>query len=228
MDLIRNENKLCKYLHALGGFLLIISLISVSFSNSHTDILNIHNKNEVKDLLATVDLMSYNTKITDTEINFHLNYLSKLDLYFPIFGANVSLLDNYSINTGFGITNYYGNSVEYYLISANYKNAIKDSSNYLISVAINKRVINNVNFKNRVVALRILIERKFGKMIVGAGAECGIENGRFSNNNITYNLKEDEDIKFVPIFYLKFGILNLLGEYCRGHFGVGIDVAIKL
>ncbi len=65
-------------------------------------------------------------------------------------------------------------------------------------------------------------------MMIGGGAECGIENGRFSNNNIAYNLKEDKDIKFVPILYIKLGFLNLMGEYCREHFGIGIDVAIKL
>ncbi|MEA3500373.1 MAG: hypothetical protein U9R41_05060 [Candidatus Marinimicrobia bacterium] len=228
MDLIRSKDKSSKYLHALGGFLLIISLISVSFSNPHTDILNINNKDEIKDLLATVDLMSYDTKITETEINFHLNYLSKLDLYFPVFGTNINLYDNYSINTGFGIADFYGNSLEYYLISVNYKKVIRDSSNYLISVSLNKRIINNINFKNRVVALRILIERKFGKMKVGGGAECGVENGRFSNNNIVYNLKGDEDIKVVPILYIKFGFLNLIGKYCRGYFGIGINMAIAL
>ncbi|MDA3871966.1 MAG: hypothetical protein PF551_06410 [Candidatus Marinimicrobia bacterium] len=228
MDLIRNENKNGKYLYLLVGFLLIISLISISLSNPQTNILNINNKDEVKDLLAAVDLIGYDTKITETEVNFHLNYLSKLDLYFPVLETNINLLDNYSINTGFGITDFYGNSLEYYLISANYKKVIKDSSNYNISVSLNKRIINNVNFKNRVVALRVLIERKFGKMMIGGGAECGIENGRFSNNNIAYNLKEDEDIKFVPILYIKLGFLNLMGEYCRGHFGIGIDVTIKL
>ena len=228
MDLIRDENKNGKNLHVLGLFLLIFLLFSSVFSNPHSDILNIKTEDKAKDFLATVDLMSYDTKVTDTEVNFHLNYLSKLNLYFPVFGANINLLENYSVNTGFGMIDFYGNSLEYYLISANFKKVIRDSSDYNISVSFNKRIINNVNFKNRVVALRVLIERKFGKMMIGGGLECGTENGRFVNDNITLNLKKDEYIKFIPIVYVKFGFLNLMGEYCRGYYSIGIDAAITL
>jgi len=228
MDLIRNETNNTKLFYILGVFLLILLLNSEGIADSQTDIININNKGEVEDLLATVDLLNYNPEVLETSVNFRLSYLSKLDLLFPVFGANVKLLDNYSIGAGFGIDDFNNHSIEYYLISANYKKVIKDSSNYNIVVSLNKRLINNVNFKNRVIALRVLIERNLNNIVVGAGAECGIENGRFVNDNIFYDLKGDEDIKFIPTLYINFGFLNLIGEYCRGHFGLGIDLSIEL
>ncbi|MEA1986424.1 MAG: hypothetical protein U9N76_02905 [Candidatus Marinimicrobia bacterium] len=228
MRLIRNENRIKRYFRILESFLLMLLLFGFSYANSITEILNIKNETQVKNLLSGVDLINSGTEVKGNCMNLDINYLSALDIYFPVFGANINLLENYSINMGFGFRDYYGNTLEYYLFSANFKKEIRESSKYDILISVNKRITNNKYFKNRVLGLRVLVDRNFSFLTIGGGAEFGIENGRFSNENISLNLADDSDYKLDSIIYCKVGFLHFIGKYSHGNYGVGVDVGINL